>query len=112
MANPSGRKGWQFEASLLPLIDAYFPGAFRLGKQGANDKGDFYMPNNKLYILEAKNEKTLHLAQNMREALAEAANAGVPFGAVVHKRKLKTAPEEQWLTMQFGDWLKLVHRHT
>lgn len=67
------------------------------------------MPGNGLYIVEAKNRKTLALPQWWQETETEAANAGVPFGVIVHKRVGKTKPEDQWATMTLGQWLRLMH---
>lgn len=110
MSNPSGAKGSTYEVSLLPLLNDYWPDTIRAGAQGVADKGDFHMPTNRLYVVEAKNHKRLELATWVREAQVEAANKGVPYGVVVHKRRGTTSPAEQYATMPFGDWLKLVHR--
>lgn len=109
MSNPSGAKGSEYERSLLGLVQKYWPYAIRPGKQGVRDKGDFHMPGNDRYILEAKNEKRMNLSGWLKEAEVEAENAGVPYGVVVHKKRGTTAPEEQYATLRFGDFLKLVH---
>ena len=105
-------KGMRFQSTLVPLINRYWPDSLSLGKQGVNDKGDFHMPGNRGergYIIEAKNCKTIELAKWQREAEVEAKNKGVPFGVVVHKRRGTQDPAKQWVTMEFGTFLKLVH---
>ena len=110
MSSRSKTKGVAFERSLLPLIRAYHPYAIRTMAGNTADTGDAYMPGNELYIVEAKNHVTLDLPKWLREAKREAANAGVPYGVIVHKRVNTTKPEDQWATMTFGDWLSIVHR--
>lgn len=106
----SKAKGTAFETSLLPLLEQYWPHTERRATEGRNDRGDFAMPGNRLYIVEAKNEKTLKLPEWWRETETEALNAGVPFGLLVHKRRGTTKPEEQWTTLALGQLLKLIHR--
>lgn len=109
MANPNGAKGSLFERSLLPLLCDYWPESVRLGKQGVKDCGDFHMPFNTIYVIEAKNVQRLNLAGWLEEARIEAANKGVPFGVVVHKRRGVSDPMEQYLTLRFGDFLEMMH---
>jgi hypothetical protein len=66
---------------------------------------------NNEYVIEAKNAKRLCLSEWAMEAQAEAGNAGVPYWVLVHKRVGRTAPEDQWATMTFGNLLALVHHH-
>jgi hypothetical protein len=94
---------------LLPEIRKYYPEAERRALQGALDKGDFLLPGEKRYILEAKNCARLDLAGWHAEAEVEAYNAGVPYGVIVHKRKGKTDPRYQWATLSFGAFLDLAN---
>lgn len=109
MVNYSKAKGTTFESSLLPYIRNYYPDAERRILAGALDKGDFLLPGEKRFIIEAKNCKTMSLSEWMREAEREAKNADVPYGIVVHKRKGKTDPAEQWVTMTLRTFLQLVN---
>ena len=106
----STRKGTIFESCILPLVNTYYPDSVRLGKQGVNDKGDIHMPGNRTYIIEAKNCKVVELAKWQAEADREAANKGVPFGVIVHKRRGFGKPEDQWATMRFGDFLAMMNK--
>jgi hypothetical protein len=109
MTNRSKAKGTSFESSVLPAIKAKQPLAERRALEGVNDKGDFYIPGEERFIVEAKNHKEMKLSEWIREAEIEAKNAGVPHGVVVHKRRGKTDPREQYVTMKFGDFLDLVY---
>ncbi|MDQ3224317.1 MAG: hypothetical protein M3Q75_12730 [Gemmatimonadota bacterium] len=44
----------------------------------------------------------------LRQARVEAGNAGVPYGVVVHKRRGKAEPALQFVTLELGDFLRLV----
>ena len=103
----SKAKGTAFESSLLPLIRQYHPYAERRALTGAKDKGDFFLPGLDV-VIEAKNQRTMSLGSWLDEAIVEARNAGVEYGIVVHKRKGKTDPGEQFATMRFKDLLHLI----
>ena len=103
----SKQKGTSYETSLLPLLRAYYPGAERRALSGAKDKGDYILPGAS-YALEAKCVKAMALGSWVDEAQVEAANLGVRHGVVVHKRRGKTAPEEQFVTLRLIDFLEIV----
>lgn len=107
----SARKGAVFETQILHLLQQYYgPDTIRRGKQGIKDKGDFLLPGERRFVLEAKNESNYagKLSGWLHEANVEAANAGVPFGAVVHKRRGRIAPELQYVTVELRTFLELV----
>lgn len=101
------QKGTAFESSVLPELQKYYPGAERRALSGVHDKGDFILPG-AAFALEAKNHKAMDLAGWIKEAEAEAANLGVPHAVVVHKRRGKADPREQYVTMTLGSFLDLV----
>ena len=103
----SKQKGTSFETSLLPALRTVYPGAERRALTGNKDKGDFILPGAD-FALEAKNQKALDLSGWIREAETEAENLGVPFGVVVHKRRGKTDPMEQYVTMTVGTFLAMM----
>lgn len=120
MSNP---KGTRFATSLLPLLREYYPDADRASLHGAKDTGDFLLPGERRFILEAKNRRAMTLAEWVDEADAEAYNAWEvwykgkllkpsepPIGVVVHKRKGTQNPVEQYVTMTLGGFLRLVGR--
>lgn len=102
----SKQKGTAFETSLLPAFRTVFPDADRMPLQGASDKGDLRLA--KWIALEAKNCARLDLAGWVAEVEAERVNLGALVGAVVHKRKGKTDPFEQYATMKVRDLLVLL----
>lgn len=107
--NRSKQKGTAFESSLLPLLQRYYPGSERRALTGAKDKGDYILPGAD-FALEAKNHKSMDLSGWIGEAQVEAENLGVPHGVVVHKRRGKTLPEEQYVTLRLEDFLELVRK--
>lgn len=105
----SKQKGTAFESSLLPLLEEYYPGANRRPLSGNKDKGDFILPGAD-FALEAKNHKTMSLAEWVKEAEIEAQNLGVLHGVVVHKRRGVTDPRKQYVTLTLGSFLDLTAR--
>jgi hypothetical protein len=111
MANPNGRKGSSFERQTADYWrDNYDDRIDRRVKTGAKDKGD--IANLRVgphrLVLECKAERSLNLAGWIKEAQAEADNDGALMGAVVAKRKGHGQPEDQYVVMTQGDFLKLV----
>ena len=86
MANPSKRKGTQFETDVVRyLADHGFPFAERRALCGTSDKGDVSgIPG---VVLEAKAEKSIDLAGYMDEVKVETANAHASIGVAVVKRR-------------------------
>jgi hypothetical protein len=103
----SKQKGTTFETSLLPVLREYYPGTERRALSGAKDKGDFILPGAP-FALEAKNVKAMSLGSWVDEAEVEAANLGVRYGVVAHKRRGVTDPARQFVTMSMGQFLELV----
>lgn len=109
MTNRSKQKGTSFETAVLPAIQEKRPNAERRALGGVNDKGDFHIPDELRFIVEAKNCKEMDLSGWIREAVREAENAGVPHGVVFHKKRGTTDPREQYATMKVGTFLDLVY---
>ena len=85
MTNP---KGTQHESAIVNwLKDHGWPYARRLAKEGAKDKGDVTLGDGYPLTIEAKNRKGFDLAGTQRELKAEMANADVPWGFAIHKKK-------------------------
>jgi hypothetical protein len=106
---PSKEKGTRFESLLVPELKQFYPHAERRPLAGSNDKGDFFLPGEDRFIIEAKNVTRFNLAQWIAEAHAEAINAGVPFGVVFHKRRNVGEAARQWATMEVRTFLSLVN---
>lgn len=104
------QKGTSFEVSLLPLLRQHYPDAERRPAQGTNDKGDFLLPGERRLALEAKAHARLNLPEWVAEAKVEAENFQPgSVGVVVHKRHGKTDPALQWVTLELGEFLRLVN---
>jgi hypothetical protein len=108
MSNPSKAKGTSFEVSLLPVLQEKYPDASRRAAEGKNDKGDFNLPGEDRYVIEAKCRTQMSLPQWIREAEAEAKNAGVLYGVVISKRKGTADPNQQYVHMTVSTFLGLV----
>ena len=105
MSNPSKQKGTAFESLIAAAFAEVFPGVERRALAGAADRGDIGgVPG---LVVECKNVRTMSLGVWVDEARAEAANAGEPYGVVVHKRARVAAAEEQFVTMPLGMFLQL-----
>lgn len=111
MANPSRAKGTDFEVSLLDLLRAFYPDAKRNPLSGSNDVGDFNLPGEKRFILEAKNRTVMALPAWLKQAAGAAKRLHEDaVGVVVHKRKGTRNPGDQYVTMTLADFLWLVSR--
>ncbi len=85
----------------------------RAPKAGAKDKGDIAnvrMGDHKI-VIECKDVTRMNLPTWVREARAEAENAGALTGIVVHKRHGVANPAQQWVTMTLGEFAKLLKGH-
>lgn len=103
------QKGTRFETSLLPELQKWYPGAKRAPLAGINDIGDFILPGEARYALQAKNRKRMVLSEWVDQAGVQAKRLHPSaVGVVVHKRQGTTDPAEQYVTMKFGDFLWLI----
>lgn len=93
----SKQKGTAFETAVCDYLRDFFPAVERRAMQGAKDCGDIAnIPNT---VLEVKNQKAMDLAGWLKEAKAEALNAGVTRYAVIHKRRGVGDMGEQYATI-------------
>src|SRR4051812_9351144 len=101
MANRNAAKGTRFENLVLEGLLKFYPDAHRLGKQGAKDKGDFWLPGSVPMVIEAKAEASYagKLSGWLAEAEVEAMHAGKPWGVVAHKRHGVGDPLRQYVTL-------------
>lgn len=102
------QKGTSFETLVTNYIHNWKPDAERRAMQGSLDKGDIFIPGEKRFVIECKNHKAFNLSGWVEEARTEAENAGVPFGVVIHKRRLAGQPGEQFVTMPLFVFSHLV----
>lgn len=90
MANPSKARGTRWESAIRDylngVLDYSHPADWRMVKrqaqEGVKDVGDLHAWP---FVLEAKDVKSPSVPAWLRQAEAEARNAGFPYGVVVHK---------------------------
>ena len=104
----SKQKGTAFESLVLREFKLHYPGAERRAMQGALDKGDLLLPGEDRFVVECKNVSRWNLPEWLREAEAEARNAGVPYGVVASKRRGNAQPGDQYIHMTVSAFLGLV----
>lgn len=92
MANPSKRKGSDFEKAVAEYLAAHgHPLAERRVQGGTKDRGDIAGVIG--WTLECKNERSIDLAGAVDEAEVEAANADTRWFAAIIKRRNKSVSE-------------------
>ena len=85
MANPSGRKGADWEQKVADYLKEAFPLAERRVKNGRYDRGDTSgVPN---VCIEAKAERSIDLPGYLDELAVEQENADARFGFVFVKNR-------------------------
>jgi|SRR5690554_2351488 len=79
-------------------------------KSGANDKGDIggVRAHGQRVVVECKNEATMKLGTWVVEAEKERLNDEAIAAMVIHKRKGKSNPGEQYVTMLVDDVIALL----
>ncbi|MCX5398480.1 hypothetical protein [Streptomyces sp. NBC_00102] len=97
MGNPNKARGTQWESAVRNFLNAFLglvddDGAFidpfdglnvrRPAQEGTRDVGDVHAAP---FILECKDVRSPAVPTWLRQARAEATNAGFPYGVVVHK---------------------------
>lgn len=90
MANPAKARGTRWESQIRDFLNGVLeyshPTDWRLIKrqaqEGAKDVGDLHAWP---FVLEAKDVKSPAVPTWLRQADAEAVNAGFPYGVVIHK---------------------------
>jgi hypothetical protein len=102
--NRSRDKGTSWESAVGRFLQASgWPHAELRARNGAQDPRD--IPG---VVIEAKNEKRLSLAEYLREAEAEAANANATVAACWIKRRGKTSPSDGYVVMSGQQFLELL----
>lgn len=82
--NPNKSKGTRWESSVRDFLNSTGQSATRVAQAGA-DVGDVHL--NGLYALQCKDVAQQRYAEWVPAAEQQAANAGLRFSAVVHKRR-------------------------
>jgi hypothetical protein len=112
MANPSKARGTRWESAIRDYLNGVLgyshPTDWRLVKrqaqEGAKDVGDLHAWP---FILEAKDVKSPAVPTWLRQAEAEAVNAGFPYGVVIHKVRGK-GPALARVHITEATWLRMV----
>jgi hypothetical protein len=115
VANPARDKGTKWETAVVAYLVSCGLSARRKAQAGNKDTGDIEVPSVPGVVIEAKNCKGQTLAQWVDEAVTEAQNAGVPVGAVWHRRRLSprlqaTSPGTGYVTMSGEHFARLLAR--
>jgi hypothetical protein len=111
VSNPNGRKGASHERQTADYWrDNWDDRIDRRVRTGAKDKGDLanVRVRNHRIVVECKNTRAVDLAGWIGEAQQEAINDEALIGIVVAKRKGKGNPEDQYVVLTQGDFLKLL----
>ncbi|OMC55426.1 hypothetical protein A5747_13640 [Mycobacterium sp. IS-836] len=112
MANRSKQKGTAYESLIRDYLkQEWSPDIDRLPLSGTQDRGDIanFRIGEHLLAIECKNHNRLDLGTWTFEAQREAANYGALAGVVIHKRKGKGQPGDQYVTLTLRDFLDIIH---
>lgn len=111
MTNPQKIKGSIFERSIVAFLRLCGFTVDRTRAGWVDDRGDvhgLYHPDLGNFTIECKNHKSISLSGWIDELLREIDANGGGLGAVVHKKRGTTDPEEQYATLPFGMLVKLL----
>lgn len=111
----SKQKGTAFETTLARYLSGVVGQPVeRRALKGTADDGDLHLPvPGGRIVIEAKNHQRLELADWVDQALVEAGNADKRFpdvlgGVVVHKRRGKGQPADQYVTLTLATFLTIL----
>lgn len=107
MSNPNKNRGSQWERDVASYFRTHgFPQADRRYGAGIQfDKGDLVgIPD---FAIECKNTRTIDLAQFVAEAVAEAINARVKYGAAIIKRRQRPV-KDAYVVMTLEQFTQLL----
>lgn len=104
--------GARFERAIADYLAAVVDDRIdRRVKTGAKDRGDIggvRIHGGKRVVIECKDHTKLDLAGWVTEALTETINDGALAGVVVHKRRGKSNPADQYVTMTLAHLAALL----
>lgn len=106
-ANPSKARGTRWESELVAYLrDSGFPHARRNVQHGPNDIGDVGgVPK---FAIEAKDTQKHDLAKFVKQANAEAENAGQPWGVAAIKKR-RAATEDAYVVLDLKTFTEVAH---
>lgn len=104
--NPNKAKGTRWESRLVEYLRANgFPYAERRALAGTKDLGDIV--NVPGVVIEAKNTKTINLAEWIDQLVEEKANANARHGAVIFPRRSHRT-ERAYVVLELEDFVDLI----
>jgi hypothetical protein len=107
VSNPSKAKGTRAETAVANYLrEQGWPAVERRALAGSSDKGD--IAGLRDLVVEVKACKAMDLGGWLREAGAEALNAGADFGIVFAKRRGKADPADWYVVMRGSDLVQLL----
>jgi hypothetical protein len=101
------RKGTAFESALRDYAIRLRHKAFRPAQAGAGDIGDVHIDG--LVCVQAKDVARWSVAQHLQDALDQAQRAGLPFAALVMKKR-RASIGEAYVVMNYDTLLALLSR--
>ena len=107
MVNANKRRGTAFESALRDYAIKLRHKAFRPAQAGAGDIGDVHIDG--LVCVQAKDVARWSVAQHLQDALDQAQRAGLPFAALVMKKR-RASIGEAYVVMNYDTLLALLSR--
>ena len=107
MSSANKRKGTAFESALRDYAIRLRHKAFRPAQAGAGDIGDVHIDG--LVCVQAKDVARWSVAQHLQDALDQAQRAGLPFAALVMKKR-RASIGEAYVVMNYDTLLALLSR--
>jgi hypothetical protein len=107
MVNANKRRGTAFESALRDYAIRLRHKAFRPAQAGAGDIGDVHIDG--LVCVQAKDVARWSVAQHLQDALDQAQRAGLPFAALVMKKR-RASIGEAYVVMNYDTLLALLSR--
>lgn len=105
--NRSKAKGTAWETACVRWLEQFIAGVRRKVLAGSADEGDLTWGSERV-VIECKNVATLAVPKWIREAEAEAINAGAEFGAVLYKVQGKGQVTDGVVAMSPDTFVRLI----
>jgi hypothetical protein len=107
MSTANKRKGTAFESALRDYAIRLRHKAYRPAQAGAGDIGDVHVDG--LVCIQAKDVARWSVSQHLQDALDQAHRAGLPFAALVMKKR-RASIGEAYVVMNYDTLLALLSR--
>lgn len=107
MSNPNKRKGTAWESAIRDYATSLRHKAIRPAQVGSGDIGDVHIDG--LLCVQAKDVTSWNVSGWMTDVSDQATRAGLPFGAVVMKKR-RAKVEDAYAVMTYATVLELLWR--